>query len=283
MAKFKLKIHRGVLLFILLLVSILVLLAPKHYTTKANDIFYKTLGGILKFGSDFHFSDLSSSAMNKRTIAYEDYEKVVEENQLLQKKASELIRQRNKIHNWYETATGTRQRLPELGPGHIWADVISIKAEIGRLTIDRGTADGIEKGQCVIGQDYVIGTIGNVLGYTSKVELLTSTAQNLLVEIEAFDEDGSEVYKRGFMRGDGKGLCKVNGIETSYKIESGNFVYAVDMEGFLLSPMIVGKISSIDFDSKNPLFWDIVVDPSFKARSLERVFAVTMQPEVKEK
>ena len=283
MAKFKLKIHRGVLLFILLLISILVLLSPKHYTTKPNDIFYKAFGKVLKFGSDFHFSDLSSNAMNKRTISYEDYEKVVKENQLLQKKTSELIRQRNKIHNWYETATGTRQRLPELGPGHIWADVISVKAEIGQLTIDRGPADGIEKRQCVIGQDYVIGTIGNVLGYTSKVELLTSTSQNLLVEIEAFDEDENEVYKRGFMRGDGKGRCKVNGIETSYKIESGNFVYVVDMEGFLLSPMIVGKISSITYDSKNPLFWDIVVEPSFDVQSLERVFAVTMEPESRKK
>lgn len=280
MAKFKLKIHKGVLVFILLLVSILVLLAPKHYTTKANDIFYKTFAGILQFGSDFHFEDLSSSAMNKRTIAYEEYEKLLKENQVLEKKTKELIRQRNKIHSWYETATGTRQRLPELGPGYIWAAIISTKAEIGQLTIDRGTADGIEKGQCVIGQDYVIGTIGDVLGYTSKVELITSTAQNLLVEIEAFDEDGNEVYKRGFMRGDGTGTCKVNGIETSYKIESGNFVYAVDMEGFLLSPMIVGKITSITYDSQNPLFWDIIVAPSFDVRSLEKVFAVTMQPEV---
>ena len=61
-------------------------------------------------------------------------------------------------------------------------------------------------------------------------------------------------------------------------IDTGNFVYAVDMEGFLLSPMIVGKISSISYDRKNPLFWDIIVDPSFKVQSLERIFAVTMEP-----
>jgi cell shape-determining protein MreC len=94
--------------------------------------------------------------------------------------------------------SGLRNRCPLEGAGLIFADVITSSAE--GLIINRGENDGLQKGQFVLGDNSIIGTISEVSQRTAKVELITQTTSNMAVETGGL---------KTVMRGDGKNSAKV--------------------------------------------------------------------------
>ena len=278
MRKSQKRFPKPVLVSIFLLVGIIFLFLPTKITCKFHDSFVYLFSPVLKLSSPYSVSNLTDSAIEQSFVSKQQYDDIFAKNQILEKQLKEALRARNETIEMLETATGTRQRLPDIGPGHIWAQVITKALERSELDINRGQNDGLKAGQYVIANDNVIGSISQVFNYTGKVKLLTDPEHKIIVEVEGVDESSQQVYIRAFMKGDGKGRCLITEIKTSYKIEQGNFVYAYARPGFLNAPLVIGKVGQIMHDDSNPLFWKIVVRPLIDIETIDKVFAVSMEP-----
>lgn len=278
MRRGQIRISRPVLVASLTLVGIIFLLLPDRITDKFHDIYIHIFSPVLKAGPEGNISALPGYFSGDNSVSKQDYDKLLKEKDKLEKYVKELVRTRNQIHEWLEQATGVRERLPDVGPGHIWADVITKSMEKSELDINRGRNDSVKIGQYVIGNDNVIGTISQVFNYTAKVKLLTDVGHRMIAEVEGKDGKGDDIYVRAFIRGDGRGGCRISEIKTAYKIKKGNFVYAYARPGYLNAPLVIGKVSSVKHQDSNPLFWDIEVEVLFNPAGLERVFSVTMEP-----
>lgn len=278
MRRSSIRISRSMLIVILIIVGALFLVLPDAMTGKFHDVFIYVLGPVLKVGPDSNITDLPGLVVSERKVSLSKYKELEGERDKLVSRLKTLQRKYLYLHEEYELATGTRQRLPDVGPGHIWAEVIRADVINSEIDINRGMNDGLKKGQYVISQDVLIGTVDFVGDYYAKVKLLTAKDHELIVEIEAIDSKKADIYRRAIMKGDGKGGCLIDGIQTNYQITDKNFVYAYARPGYLNSPLIIGKVSHIKYDDSDPLFWKINVQPSFDITKLEKVFAVTMEP-----
>lgn len=278
MRKKQSRFSKPVVVSVFLLIGIIFLFLPKRMSSKFHDIFVYIFSPVLKISAPYNFSSITESALEKDYVSKEKYDLILQKNLELEKQLKQAIRARNQTLEMLETVSGTRQRLPDIGPGHIWAEIITKALQRSELDINRGKNDGLKEGQYVIANDNVIGTIWQVFNYTAKVKLLTDIDHKMIVEVEGLDQDNQQVYIRAFMKGDGKGLCTIGEIKTSYKIEQGNFVYAYARPGYLNAPLVIGKVLQIFHDDSNPLFWKIIVRPLMDINNIDRVFAISMEP-----
>lgn len=175
----------------------------------------------------------------------------------------ELNRERQKV----EELSKMRNRHPLEGAGLVLAEVITSSTE--GFIINRGQDDGLQKGQFVIGDNSVIGTISEVSQRTARVELITEAASNMAVQI---------VELKTVIQGDSKIGAKVRLVSTKHKIKVGDNVYACKKPGFLDSPMIVGTVSQCKKSDENPLLLDITVKPACDIQKLTEVAVIIMNP-----
>jgi rod shape-determining protein MreC len=176
----------------------------------------------------------------------------------------ELNQERQKV----QKLSGLRNRCPLENAGLIFAEVITASTE--GLIINRGEDDGVQKGQFVIGDNSIIGTISDVSPRTAKVELVTETTSNMAVETGGL---------KTVMRGDGKNSAKVQLVSIKHKVKIGDSVYACKKPGFLDTPMIIGMVSRFTRDRENPLLWDITVKPACDIQKLTDVAVIIMNPQ----
>ena len=148
------------------------------------------------------------------------------------------------------------------------AEVITASTE--GLIINRGQNDGLQKGQFVLGDNSIIGTISDVSPRTAKVELITETTSNIAVEIGGL---------KAVIRGDGKNSAKVQLVSIKHKIKIGDNVYACKKPGLLDAPMIIGTVSQCKTADENPLLWDITVKPACDIQKLNEVAVIIMNPQ----
>jgi rod shape-determining protein MreC len=176
----------------------------------------------------------------------------------------ELNQERQKV----QKLSRLRHRYPMEGAGLILADVITASTE--GFIINRGEDDGTLKGQFVIGDNSIIGTVSEVSPRTAKIELVTETTSNIAVEIRGM---------KTVIRGDGRNSAKVRLVPIKYKVQIGDNVYACKKPGFLDTPMIIGTVSQFKRDDENPLLWDITVKPACEIQKLTEVAVIIMNPQ----
>jgi rod shape-determining protein MreC len=175
----------------------------------------------------------------------------------------ELNQERQKL----EELSRLRNRYPLEGAGLVLADVITASAE--GFIINRGENDGLRKGQFVLGDNSIIGTISDVSPRTARVELITEITSDLAIEISGL---------KTVIRGYGENSAKVRLVSTKHKIRIGDNVYACKKPGFLDTPIIVGTVSKCRKNDENPLLWDITVKPACDVERLDNVTVIVMNP-----
>ena len=176
----------------------------------------------------------------------------------------ELNHERQKV----KELSKLRNRRPLEGAGLIIADVIT--ASTDGLIINRGQDDGLQKGQFVLGDNSIIGTISDVSPRTAKVELITQTTSSIAVEIDGL---------KALIRGDGKNSAKVQLVSTKHEIKIGENVYACKKPGMLDTPMIIGTVAQCKTADENPLLWDITVKPACDIQKLSETAVIIMNPQ----
>ncbi len=260
------------MLFIyLLLVGFIFLLAPQSLTSKFQLAFAHVFRWPLSIGRNISLS------VSRRTPATElPLEEVVsrrEYNQLQNhlvnvQEQLNLERQKNK------KLSGLRKnRQPFEGIKWVLADVItaSISEAQCELIINRGGDDGLTRGQFVLGDNSVIGTISELSARTAKVTLITDPKSNIAVKIA----DTERV-----MTGDGGNVAKIHQLLWSkHKVKVGHVVLAGKKPGFLEAPMITARVARCGRDSENPTLWHIVVEPVCRLERLTDVAVIVTNPQ----
>lgn len=177
----------------------------------------------------------------------------------------QLREERKKV----EMLSGLRNRFPlEAGDLQL-ASVFpgSFDKMHGELSIDKGTNDKVAKGQFVLADNSIIGTIGNVSARSAKVKLFTNPTSNIAVEL---------ANTKGIMHGSGNNLARIPMVKHKVKIDSE--VMARRKTGFLKAPMIIGKVLRYEMNAKSPLLWDIIVEPVCDFKQLNGVTVIVINP-----
>jgi len=112
------------------------------------------------------------------------------------------------------------------------------------LTIDKGSKNGVKKGDAVITNSGLIGKITNVSNFSSTVKLLTSDEISNKISIKI---DSNDEYLYGLMVGYDKeyNIYKIEGITNSDKIEEGDLVTTTGLTDYFPSGIIIGKVSKV--------------------------------------
>ena len=189
---------------------------------------------------------------------------------------------RNYIANLEETLAQERkksQKLYELYNTYVWegtdfalADVITATVDGSRneLTIDCRKTTGLAKGQFVLGDESVIGTISDIFPQISKAEVKLVTDPTSIMPVKV-------AGLKSIMKGSGNNSAKIEMVKN--KVEVGESIFALKKPGFLDAPMIVGKVSECNRNQKNPSLWDITVVPACNMEQLEDVAVIIMNPQ----
>lgn len=264
MARAKFKPSKLTLFVGLLLTGFVLLLIPQNITSKLNFAFIDIFGFFLNIGSSASRNQnpsndlpasVSRSEYNKLRVAYENLQAEVQE----QKKQIDRL-------------SRIRMTEPDPAMGLVLAKVVNRRKN--EFIINRGSADGLVKGQYVLGDNAVIGCIEQVSADISSVKLITSSACRLHIKVSAPDVNS---YFNGTIQGNDKDRAKILNIPKKYKIKDGYYVYAAPKAGFLQSPRIIGRISKCVVDETNPVLWDITVKPAYEFDDIEDVAVIVIK------
>jgi rod shape-determining protein MreC len=157
------------------------------------------------------------------------------------------------------------------GANLLSADVITAAIDKLRseLIVDRGQKDGLARGQFVLADNSVIGTISDVDSRTARVRLFTDSASNMAVKI-------GKLNVERVMKGGGDNLAMIGMIKNKAKI--GSEIMASKKPGFLDTPIIAGRVARCERNTKSPLLWDITVEPVCDIERINSVTVIVLNP-----
>jgi len=148
------------------------------------------------------------------------------------------------------------------------ARVVSVEPDNTRkfITIDRGSASGIKKGQAVLSSGVLVGTIDEVNDYSSKVFLLSDPD----FRIRAIGQDGRA---QGIVRGQiGSGYVFEKIAQNEFVTQTEQVITAGS--GLVPQGILIGTIDSVT-RADNAVFQSADIKPLVDLNSLELVFVVS--------
>ena len=112
------------------------------------------------------------------------------------------------------------------------------------LNIDKGSKNGIKKGDAVITPNGLIGKITSVSNFSSTVKLLTSDEISNKISIKISSDD-NHLY--GLLIGYDKeyNVYKIEGITDSDSIKEGDLVTTTGLTDYFPSGILIGKVSRV--------------------------------------
>jgi cell shape-determining protein MreC len=193
------------------------------------------------------------------------------------------IQYRNAIENFKKTLAQQQKDFDRLyglyntyvweGTDYVLASVITdVKGSRNELAINCRKTNGLAKGQFVLGDNSIIGTMSDISSGTASVKLFTDPTSRIAVTI-------GELDIKKWMHGNGNNTAKIPLVSIEHKIKEGENVYARKKAGFSDAPMIIGRVAQLKRDDKDPLFWDITVEPACDIQQLEGVAIIIMNPQ----
>ncbi len=112
------------------------------------------------------------------------------------------------------------------------------------LNIDKGTKNGIKKGDAVITSEGLIGKITNVSNFSSSVKLITTDeiSNKISVKINSGDK-----YLYGLLIGYDKNynIYKIEGITESNLVKEGDLVTTTGLTDYFPSGILIGRVSRV--------------------------------------
>jgi len=241
--------------------GVILLFAPRNLTSKFQLTFAYIFHRPLSIGRSLVLSAHARQSSTDR-VSRSKY------NQLRNHLANViqwLHQERRKV----DELSGLRNRTALEGSNFVLADVItaSISSSYDKLVINRGISDGLAKGQFVLSDYSIIGTISDVDSHTAQVKLVTDPTSKIPVKI-------AETDTAAIMQGSGNNCAKVELLSRKHNIKIGDVVCAQKKPGLLGVPIIVGTVTQCKAGDKNPLLWDIRIKPACDVRTLNRVAVI---------
>lgn len=176
-------------------------------------------------------------------------------------------------HEVVEVLSGQRSRFALEGARLVRADVItsSISKVCSELIINRGESDGLARGQFILSDNSVVGTISDLTKRTAQVKLFTDPESKIAVKI-------GQANMERLIQGNGRDSAKVLLLSRKYKVNVGDKVVARKKPGYLDAPIILGVVARCETDDENPSLWDITVKPVCDIENIKSVSVIVMNP-----
>jgi len=249
----------------LMIAGFILFFTPRKLTNKLHFAFVRIFGLPLSLSRSISFS-ARSEPLATEVVSRGLYNR-------LQNHLANVTEQLYLEHQVVELLSGLRNRFALEGANLVCADVIttSVGAEHSKLIINRGKNDGLSKGQFVLSDNSIVGTISDVSPRTARVMLFTDPDSKIAVKIGA-------VKTERLIHGNGNDSAKVKLLARKYKIRVGDKVMVRKKPGFLDAPIIIGVVAKCMTDDVNPSLWDVTVRPVCDIEQLKRVSVIIMNP-----
>jgi rod shape-determining protein MreC len=248
-----------------MLTGLIFLFAPRNFTSKFQFAFARFFRWPLSIGRAISLSVPAPQPVSD-VVSRQKYDQ-------LQNHLANVIRQLNLAHKQVEQLSKMRVRLPLEGAALLPAQVIrvSIDGSQSGLIINRGQSDGVAKGQFVLADNSIIGTICDVGSREAYVRLFTDPSSKIEVMIARLD-----IHR--VMVGSGSYSAKISMVRAEHKVKVGDKVFARRKPGLLDAPIIIGTVAECNKDDQKPLLWDITVKPACDFEKLEDIAVIIMNP-----
>jgi cell shape-determining protein MreC len=264
MARKQIKVSRRMLFTWFMLAGSILLIAPSEWTNNFQFAFLRIFDWPLSIGEN-----ISLSVRARRRVHNTDVVSRKQYRELLNYCANVEARLRQQEKE-VERLSGLRDKFP-LGNAKLVSALVypaSIDRSHGEVIIDKGKDHQLAKGQFVLAENSIIGTVSDVSSGGARIKLFTSPASAIGVEIAG---------TKGLMHGSGGNLAKIPMIK--YKPTFGAEVLAARKGGFLSVPMIVGKVHHCERNRESAVLWDIIVEPVCDIEQLNDVTVIVMNPQ----
>lgn len=134
------------------------------------------------------------------------------------------------------------------------------------VSIDAGSADGVEAGMTVMGTSGVIGQIASVGEHSSVVRLLTDSQSGAAAMVQSS-------RAQGIVRGSLEGLLFLENLEEDAQVAVGDVVITSGLGGSYTSGLIIGTVVRVD-EGEGGSSATVVVSPNDDPSALEEVVVV---------
>ena len=139
------------------------------------------------------------------------------------------------------------------------------------ITIDLGSADGVEAGMTIMGASGVIGQVSRTSAETSTVRLLTDPNSGAAVMIQSSRANG-------IVRGSINGLLYLEDLDEGVVPEVGDVIITSGLGGSYQRGLIVGAGVNVNKTANNTA-GTVIVSPNDSAKLLEEVIVVFKAPD----
>ena len=135
------------------------------------------------------------------------------------------------------------------------------------ITIDKGTASGIQTGMPVMTSTGVVGQVSECGPTTATVRLITDESSGVSAKVQSSGAQGQ-------LQGSADGTLHLNLIRTDQQVSTGDSVVTSGLGGVYPKGLPVGTVSNVT-KSSGSLYYDITVEPLASVGSLEEVLVIT--------
>jgi rod shape-determining protein MreC len=138
-----------------------------------------------------------------------------------------------------------------------------------RLTIDRGTLDGIKRDMPVVTSTGIVGRIINVGPNFAQVQIITDANAGVGVMIQRTRVPGE-------LKGLNKARCEIKNMPATEEIQEGDVVMTTGLDRIYPKGLIVGAVESVENDASGP--WKkIIVNPVAPVDRIENVLVLLIE------
>jgi rod shape-determining protein MreC len=202
---------------------------------------------------------------------------VAQENEILKKMLNESIGNNNQWHEIELANTRLRNllNLQKTPNNQVLAAEVIGKDPSGwfkTVIIDKGKAEGLQKGLPVVLPQGVVGQVIEVSSHYSKVMLIIdrNSAVDALVQ---------RSRARGIIKGSSADQCRFEFVLRKHDVQIGDTVIASGLDGVYPKGLLIGRVSDLG-GRKSDIFYDIAVAPFVDYETLEEVLVI-LGPEIK--
>lgn len=140
----------------------------------------------------------------------------------------------------------------------------------GVITIDRGTADGVEKGMPVLAPQGLLGQTIEVTSHSAKVRLITDQRSGVAAMIQP-------TRAEGIVRGSLEGDLSMEYVSRDATVSVGDVVLTSGMGGVYPKGLLIGEVDSAEV-LESDLFYEISVHPAARVSDIEEVIVLIGAP-----
>jgi rod shape-determining protein MreC len=230
---------------------------------------------VTAFAPVVRVADSILSSVKGTGASYVDVRHAREENLELREKVDQLTAERNNALERAAELDRLRTQLalpPRPQYRELAANVISRDASLWfrRLTIDRGTLDGVKRDMPVSTAGGIVGRVISVGPNFAMVQVITDKHAGVGAMLQASRAMGE-------IRGLDNDRCELKNISTSEKVEVGESVVTTGLDRIYPKGLLVGTVERIEADPNAP-WHKIVVKLAAPVDRAEHVLVLLVEP-----